>query len=286
MKGLRGTMALADVARIMDEVKEAKSYINPYRFSEPLLNNDLRKYYTLIKEKGLPLLVNTNGLLLDKDMADFFMDIRLDSIAFSIDAFTKETFQKVRGSDAIDRVNEAVFLMLEARGAKPYPRISVSYVLSDDNRDELEAFVSFWIRHVDVIRVNRVFDRENRIKEIAVPEKRVPCYAIYSKMVIDYKGDVLLCTTDAFAKSKAGNVLKDGVKNVWHGEALSRMRYYHETGQFDKLPLCDPCNLWTDYHYTTEEKDGLLIRKSSSVTYYNKLDRISGWDLIRPQDKE
>ena len=41
MIGLRGTMALDDVARIMDEVRDAKSFINPYRFSEPLLKNTI-----------------------------------------------------------------------------------------------------------------------------------------------------------------------------------------------------------------------------------------------------
>jgi radical SAM protein with 4Fe4S-binding SPASM domain len=276
---LQGTMPLEKVDGILEQVRDFKSLINPYRFSEPLINKEVRRYYSLIKEKGLPLLINTNGLLLDKDLAQFFVGIKMDAISFSIDAFTKETLMKVRGTDELDKIKKAVFTMLDARGDLPYPRIGVSYVLSETNQHEHDDFVKFWLEYVDVVRVNRQFDDSNRIRGIEVPEKRVPCYAIYNKMVIDFKGDVLLCTTDAFVKAKVGNVFENSVKDIWLGEKLTEFRHYHETGQFDKLPLCRDCNLWADYQLKESISDGILIRKSQSMAYYNRMDRLENWKV-------
>lgn len=197
--------------------KEARPLINPCRFSEPFLQKNIRQYYRLIKQKGLPLVISTNGLLLTRELTRFLVEIKLDAISFSIDALTDETMKKVRGVAVIDRINQNVLMMLETRGNLDYPRIGVSFVLSDENEHEKEDFINYWLQHVDVVRINPQFDEKSRVKNMIIPEKRVPCYTIYCKMVIDFKGDVLICTGDTFAKIKVGNVFKDGIYKVWHG---------------------------------------------------------------------
>lgn len=278
-KNFQGVMPIEKFAGLLEEAKTFKPLINPYWFSEPLMNKNLRQYYQLVKEKDLPLITSTNGLLLTRDLARFFVEIKMDAISFSIDAFTGETLKKVRGIEEIDKIRDAVFMMLEARGDLIYPRIGVSFVLSEENKHEKDDFIAYWLKYVDVIRINPQFDDHNRIKNVIRPEKRVPCYAIYNKMVIDYKGDVVICTTDAFKKITIGNVFKSGIAEIWRGTELSKIRHYHETGQLDNLPLCQSCDLWTDHQIEESIENGIMVRKSCSMDYYhyNRLDRMANW---------
>ncbi|MBU1196522.1 MAG: SPASM domain-containing protein [Proteobacteria bacterium] len=275
----KGIMPFENYCKILDELKGSNTTINPYRFTEPLLIKNLRDCIIAAKDRNLSIALDTNGLLLTKEMADFFVKEGLDSIMFSIDAMTSDTLAKVRGVRQIEKIKASVFMMLEARGNLSSPRIGVSFVESESNHHEKQEFIDYWINHVDVIRVNKMFDGNKVIKDLSIPKKRFPCYALYSKMVINFNGDVTICTTDAFNVLNVGNVFTDGVLNVWNSPALNKIRQYHESGQFEKLPFCKECNLWADSSYQDSTENGILIRKSQSVTYYNRLDRIETWKL-------
>jgi radical SAM protein with 4Fe4S-binding SPASM domain len=113
--------------------------------------------------------------------------------------------------------------------------------------------------------------------DMQTPPKRLPCPAIYNTLPVHNDGTVTVCCLDGFKATNMGNVFKDGVKAVWQGEELAKVRYYHETGQWDKVPFCKPCNGWAQHAFVEEVLDGLLIRRSPQFTYYNKISRIRTW---------
>ena len=90
-------------------------------------------------------------------------------------------------------------------------------------------------------------------------------------------GAVTICCLDGFKTTNVGNVFDEGVKAVWNGEEFAKVRYYHETGQWDKVPFCTNCNGWAQYEYEEEVRDGLLIRRSPEFTYYNRIERLKNW---------
>ena len=274
---LKGKMPLENLCKILDEVKETKLAIIPHKWSEPLMISYFSKCIEAIKNRGMAVIINTNGLLLTKKLARFLVDIELDSITFSIDAVTKETLKKIRGYDALDKVNSIVLLMLNTRGNLAFPRIGVSMALGEANKHEKDEFISYWIKYVDVVRVNKMYTPDMKVKDLVVPEQRVPCELIYNNMIIDYKGDVSMCCLDVLSKTNMGNVFRDGVKNIWHGKPFSELRYYHETGQYDKIPLCKNCGQWANYKFEESVIDGVLIRKSPIMTFYNRLDKLTSW---------
>jgi len=274
---LRGKMSLMDLCRILDEVKEGKPPITPHRWSEPLVNKKFSAYVKAIKQHGLPVYVNTNGLLLTKELAVFFVEIQLDSITFSIDALTPETLRLFRGTNDLDGIKSSVFMMLRARGAAEYPRIGVSFTLGEANRHEKDEFVNYWLEYVDVVRIIKLYEKDRSVRNIALPEKRGPCADIYNTMIIDYKGDVSICCLDALSQTNMGNVLRQGVKKVWHGEAFAQVRHYHETGQYDKLPLCKDCVPLSHFSYRETIAGDILTCQSPVMTFYNRLDRLDTW---------
>ena len=273
-----GVMDLAAARKMLDEVITTKPMIAPSIYGEPLLIPNMREVFSDMKARGLPIAVNTNGLTLNEETARFWVDIKADSIMFSLDATTRQTLRKVRGIDKLEKIESAVFRLMKARGESDFPRIGVSFTVQDDNKHEVEAFVARWVGVVDVVRIGLMFDTEaGTYHDMHTVTARKPCPAIYNTMPVHNDGTVRVCCLDGFRATNMGNIFEDGVRAVWEGEEFAKARYYHETAQWDKVPFCKNCNGWAQHDYEEEIGDGLLIRRSPQFTYYNKVDRLRNW---------
>ena len=274
---VKGVMNLDASRKLLDEIMNAPSVmLQPNMYGEPLLAPKLRERIKDMKDRGIAVAMNTNGLTLREDLAQFFVDVKLDSIFFSIDSTTKETLQLIRGIDKLEKIENAVKLMMKVRGDAEFPRIGVSFTEQDENRHERDAFVERWVGKVDCVRVGLVFEG-GTFKDMPDPGPRKPCPAIYNTLPVHNDGTVTLCCLDGFKMTNMGNVFEDGVEAVWHGEEFRKARYYHETNQYDKVPFCEGCNGWAQYEFTEEVRDGLLIRTSPQYTYYNSISRLNNW---------
>jgi MoaA/NifB/PqqE/SkfB family radical SAM enzyme len=273
---VKGVMDLEASKRLIQEMEPAHPLIQPNMYGEPLLVPNLRERLADMKARGISIAMNTNGLTLDDDIAKFMVDIEVDAISFSIDAVSREALLKIRGIDKIEKIEAAVFRMLAARGSRHLPRISVSFTLQDANRHEEKAFVERWSGLVDCVRVGLMFSN-GTFPDMAPPEKRLPCPTLYKTMPIHNDGTVTVCCLDGFKDTNVGNVIEKGIKEIWQGEEFAKVRYYHETEQWDKVPFCTSCNGWAQYEFEDEQRDGLLIRRSPEFTYYNRVDRLNNW---------
>ena len=65
-------------------------------YNEPLLDPLLFERIKYAKSKGLRVMFNSNGCLLTEEKINALLDSGLDSITFSFDAATKETYEKTR----------------------------------------------------------------------------------------------------------------------------------------------------------------------------------------------
>ena len=273
-----GIIGVEASRKILDEVISASPMIAPSVYGEPLLIPNMMQIFSEIKSRGMPIAVNTNGLTMSEKIATFWVDIQVDSVMFSLDSVTPKTLMKVRGVDNLAKIESAVFRLMRARGNQEYPRVGVSFTVQDDNKEEHDAFVNRWAGIVDVVRMGLMFDTEaGTYHDMDTPNERTPCPAIYNTMPIHNDGTVRLCCLDGFRDTNMGNVFKDGVKEVWHGEEFAKARYYHETKQWEKVPFCKNCNGWAQHNYEEEIRDGLLIRRSPQFTYINKIDRLKNW---------
>src|SRR3989442_515483 len=156
-RGLRDREA---ARRTLDQGAAARPTVAPSVYGEPLLIPNVKDVFTEIKRRGMPIVVNTNGLTLTDDLSRFFVDLQVDSIMFSLDSVTKETLQKVRGVDRLEKIESNVFRLMRVRGDSEYPRVGVSFTIQPENKHELDAFVSRWVGVVDVVRTCPVFDTE------------------------------------------------------------------------------------------------------------------------------
>lgn len=273
---LKKSMTVENARQVLDELVAAKPLMMPGMWSEPLMNPNFKEHITQMKQRGLTVAMNTNGLKINEDMAKFLVDIKFDSVFVSVDATTSETLLKVRGIKRLDLLHQAVARLMTARGDRPHPRIGVSMTLQAVNRHERDAFVEFWTPRVDAVRIGEIYEAGHFSGFVAAGE-RVPCPSLYSTLAVNTNGNVSLCCLDGFNEYNMGNVFKDGVKGVWHGPKFTSMRRLHERGQWDKIPICKTCDRWSSYQYEDLVRDGLLVRRTAEYTYYNRIDRLQNW---------
>lgn len=273
---LKKDVDLDNAFKVLEEVAPYKPMWQASLWSEPLLAKAFKPFAKRLKELGMTLALNTNGLSIRESLADFLIEIDTDAISVSLDAHTPETLMKVRGIDKLDKLHNAVMTLLEARGDSLKPRIGVSFTVQDTNRHEMEDFIAYWIQHVDFVRTGEMFTPEG-FKGIELNKDRKACEALYNTMAIHANGNVSYCCLDGFADTSVGNAFEEGVEKVWNGERLNQVRHWHETGQWDKVPFCKNCDRWASYDFEEEVKDGVLIRKSPEYTYYNRIDRMENW---------
>ncbi|QTH71043.1 radical SAM/SPASM domain-containing protein [Pseudoalteromonas xiamenensis] len=278
LKGmLKKSMTLANAKKILDEAMAAKPAIGPTLWSEPLMSKDILIHLKSMKMRDMNISMNTNGLLMNKKMAQAMIDIGVDSITFSVDAMTPEVLEKVRGISNLEKIKNNIFQLMALRGEKSFPRIGVSFTKQPANQHQEQAFVEYWVKEVEFVRIGQLFEN-GAFPDIHVDKsKRKPCPELYSTMAIHTDGDVSICCLDGFKDHIVGNVLQDGVAGVWNGAELNKIRSYHEQGQWDKVPFCQSCDRWSSSDYVEEIKDGLLIRKSNEYTFYNDLEKMENW---------
>lgn len=273
-----GIMNLDKILQVFDEISEFHPLVSPSYWGEPLLNRKLFKAFSVEAHKrSIPVMINTNGLLIDDKMAEFLVE-HLAIISISIDAYTAETLEKTRASDELKRISDAVHRLLEHRGDNLTPRIVVSFSEEEANRHEKEQFINYWINFVDAIRINEIYDDARRLEKAAIKIARQPCREIYDSMNIDFDGTVRMCCVDGYRETDLGNIFEDGVLAVWNGSAFRKLRAGHEGKAKTIDPFCDSCDQWAGFNVISEvEKNGLLLRKTAHSTYINRLDRLSNW---------
>src|SRR5260370_14423518 len=139
--GVKGMEDLAAARQMLDEFTNGQPMVAASIYGEPLLIPNLREVITDLKQRGIAIAMNTNGLTLSEDTAKFFCEIGVDSVMFSLDSTTPETLMKVRGVDKLAKIEAAVFRLLRIRCDRELPRVGVSITIQRPNRHEADEFV-------------------------------------------------------------------------------------------------------------------------------------------------
>jgi len=111
---------------------------------EPLLNKALPQMITYLKQhKGSHALFNSNATLLKSDWQRSLIEAQLDELRVSLDAATPETYRKIRGAPAFDRIVENLRSMVATKVAmgSTLPKLSLWCTGMKENIAELPDLV-------------------------------------------------------------------------------------------------------------------------------------------------
>ncbi len=250
-----GEMDFKTYCRLIDECAEHNCpSIGMNHANEPLLDKDLIERINYATEKGImDIHLNTNAMLLTEEMSRALLNSGLTRMCFSLDALSRETFEKIRIGGNYDKImnNINTFLRLRAEMKKQIPLTRVSMVLQEDNAHEAEEFKKYWVDKVDYVALQRFVPispfEEDDSDEMAHAKNETPmegkqkCSYAFESVFIHGDGLVLPCAAHKARKIAIGNIHNDSIYDIWHSEAMENIRNCHKKGDISSLKLCPAC---------------------------------------------
>ncbi len=133
-----GDMSEKLFTKVLSEAEEAGvKFIWFAGWGEPLFHPKFIEFVEAVKERGFSLGVNTNGLLLNRDIAYRLVKAGIDRLTVSIDAASLETYSYIRGGELTRILRSLKFVWEVSRKLGRKPILEFSYVLMRSNMDEL-----------------------------------------------------------------------------------------------------------------------------------------------------
>lgn len=110
---------------------------------EPMMHPRFFDMVRYAADKGIQVTINTNLTLLNPERTERLVTCGLDTLYFSIDGSTAETYERIRKRARHDRVLRNVEMLLETRErlASELPRLSLVMVIMRQNLHELPDLV-------------------------------------------------------------------------------------------------------------------------------------------------
>lgn len=254
--------------KLCREVAEDGAGVTRYlRYSasgEPLLHPDLD---LLLRQarilSGALVTMTTNGVILDGARAEQLLRTEVDLIDISIDAFSEETYTKVRAGGSLERTRENVIGLLRAKrkmGAST--KIVVSFIDQPHNTDEKQRFSEYWQRQgVDRVVIRRFHSNAGAKRAVARTlqllnegEHRRPCLYPWERMVLGPTGLLGFCPADWSHQASFVDFRTTTIRDSWQGTYMAALRAAHQTGDFSdpRFKLCANCPDWSTTRWPSE----------------------------------
>lgn len=231
---------------------------------EPLLYKRLPELVVYAKELGYEYsFITTNGSVAKPELLAELFEAGLDSIKFSINAGSRETYKKIHGADDYDNaINALIFSHRYRKEHGKNFKIFVSCVGTKENYDELEAFQELAAQYCDEV----VFyypcayagQKIEKAKELycdlsALPIKSFeikhtsPCAVLWNSINVTCEGYLALCCSESDNRLIIEDVNHMGIKEAWLGEKMTAIRAGHLEGKVEHMP-CFSCIYEQPYH--------------------------------------
>ncbi len=270
-----GDMTLENARRIAASIGPTAELVMCYFMGEPLLHPQLDELLRIMREEVRGKLVLSSNLTkMDDHTIDSLLRRDVDVVICCIDRWEKTAYERIRIGASFDESVRSAEQLLRCRGNAERPMVIVKGLGIRMTAEEEEAFKSYWRSRGAVPLVGWVstwagqFPALARLSVHGAPydrHKRVPCADLWFKMVVNWKGDVLLCCHNWSYSFSLGNVVEQGVDQVWHSLQLQQLRASHLQGQFAVNTLCEHCREWAEmeelsaYLGLSEELIGLVF---------------------------
>jgi radical SAM protein with 4Fe4S-binding SPASM domain len=143
-KRKREDISVADFIRTAEQVFPLCAHVSLSFGTEPLLHRQFGELLAITQRYCVPSVgITTNGLLLNENLINQMIQSGLHHIAISVDAATKQTYEKVRVGASFEKLLATIQALSDAkeRLGSVIPRIQLNFVLMRSNIEELPSFV-------------------------------------------------------------------------------------------------------------------------------------------------
>lgn len=252
--------------KLVDEVgqygRDFTQYIRYTSNGEPLLHRhiyDMLEY--AVRNSGVTVALTTNGTLLNQQRIERLLATGVDVVDISIDAFTSETYARIRvnGDLQVTRANVLMLLQM-ARQSSSRTKVVVSYIEQPQNKHETNDFETFWRDNgADYVVVRRLHSAAGAILAVAdlmrtenESELRRPCLYPWERIVLNARGLLSFCPGDWIHGSTIADYCVTTIQEVWQGEFYQKLREAHLTNNYARHQFCGQCPDWRSTRWPNE----------------------------------
>lgn len=266
----KGSMDIRLYKKIIDEIAVENPYTRLWLdfYGEPLIQK-FKIYYMIdyAKKKGIQnISINTNGTLLDEEMAEMLLDSGIDFISIDCDGFSKEVYEKIRVGAKRDVTYKNIEYILKRKkelGIKK-PIIEVKIMEMEENKEEIPLVLNYWRERGAWTTTRRLISWAGMCEDIhhTNTENRIACGNAVGILPITWDGKATNCVMDVDAKFVCGDVNTQSIKEIW-SKRNEKMVSKHMEHRFDELPdICRNCTDWTIIGEERYDENGRRIEKS------------------------
>jgi radical SAM protein with 4Fe4S-binding SPASM domain len=252
LKRARGQMDFKVFKKIVDEIaaESPETHVWLALMGEPLLiGYEFIKMVRYAKGNGIRHLhLNTNACLMTEQLCTELIKSGLDEIIVGMDAYTEETYRKIRvGGDFKKTVSQIEFLLRKKQElGSDNPTVVMQFIVMEENEHEVEAFKSQWLSKQAVVKVRPKLGWGTGVRadnlDLADSERTFPCPWLTRTVSIHWTGKFGQCDADFEGSYSPGDIRTESIKEIWNGE-LAKRRERHWAGDFSH-DLCRNCRDW------------------------------------------
>lgn len=247
-------LSLDTFRKIIDETSCYGKLImlNLHKDGEPLLNPQLPEMISYAKkqEAAETIHMNTNGTLLHRNTGAGILEAGIDDITISIDADRRETYSRIKRSNAFEMLVERIENFIAFRdkiGASTFIRVKIME-FDEISEQEIESFFRRWENIADQVQVTGVHNWNGAIKGLRVTDEfseiRYPCALLWYTLAVNSNGSVSICNVDWNYTGVVGNIKNDTLHRIWNDQPIRNIRKNHLESGFADPEICRDCVLW------------------------------------------
>lgn len=250
-----GTMELDLFRRLVWEgARAGLEEVGLYSTGEAFMLPNLADYVTAAKGAGIRYVyLTTNGALAEPVRVVPVLNAGLDSIKFSINAGTKETYRTIHGRDDWDAVIDNLRFVWKLRSAcRMSYKILSSFVQTKQNAHEVDDYrreVGPFVDDAVVVPMSgqggQMLVQLGQMGEPTFPEKASPCSMLWNRLHVTWDGKLTLCCVDYGNNLVYADVRESGIVGAWNNALAQEMRLRHRNRRL-KGTLCQNCLYGTD----------------------------------------
>ena len=215
-----------------------------YMTGESLVYRDIDRCIKSAKQTGYDYIyLTTNGALSSPGTNESLILAGIDSIKFSINAATRETYRLVHGRDDFDKVMENLRHLRKYRDDNDADvKIGASYILTRANRHEKDLAVETIGRIVDDLVFHEEGNQGGYMNREDIPQivTSAPCPMVFNRFHVSHEGYFTLCCVDYQNYLAVADLNNVSLYDAWTSEIAVNMRKRHLISKLEGT-LCHNC---------------------------------------------
>ena len=202
---------------VLKGVSEGLEEVGLYSTGEPFMTKNLHQFVKIGKEAGLKrVYITTNGSLAKLSKFQESLKAGLDSIKFSINAGSKETYKIIHGQDDFDKVIKNlkdIYYYKNKNNIKL--QLLCSFVFTDLTKKEMASFKKEYQKYFDEeirfvkainqgghtkerteILINKIDNNTNNTNNLSLEKNVKPCGMVWDRLHLTSEGNLTACCVD------------------------------------------------------------------------------------------